>query len=164
MPAHGRWGLIFESSNVIALVSNADTGGGLTVSTSCSPYIDGRWHSLVLAIRRTTYFALYLDGKYIGENTNAQSASMDSTHPLYVGAYPDAGGSGPLAGFYWHGALADLRIYNRCLSPGEVRMLYERPFEMCMDPWPFRTYSIPATLGGVGNIFDSGIFRPVLVR
>jgi len=25
-------------------------------------------------------------------------------------------------------------------------------------------YSVPATLGGVGSIFDSGIFRPVLVR
>ena len=60
---------------------------------------------------------LYLDGELQASVEHVLGASTDE--PIYVGRKGT-----PEQFFYFHGALDDVRVFNRALDQGEVRALY----------------------------------------
>jgi len=76
--------------------------------------LDTEWHH-ILALFNGSEQSVYVDGSLVG--TNAVSAIITDNDPIYIGY----GGSDR----YFPGKIADVRLYNRALSPEEVRILYE---------------------------------------
>ena len=59
---------------------------------------------------------LYVDGKQIGETADFTGKISISDYPLYIGC---------VSGQYFSGIIDEVRIYNRALSPEEIKALYE---------------------------------------
>ena len=59
---------------------------------------------------------LYVDGRHVAESSafDASAFALDADASLRIGAGP---------GDYFHGRLADLRLYNRALEPDEIGRL-----------------------------------------
>jgi hypothetical protein len=81
---------------------------------------EGSWQMLTLTIEKG-YQALYLDGEMQNEKRDSDESGKDiiySDLPLFIG----------FSGFHdqhWVGSIDDVRIYNRALSEGEVKALYD---------------------------------------
>jgi len=93
---------------------------------SASAYNDGTWHLLT-----DTYTAgverLYIDGSFVGSQTQDE-VGFSSTYAYFLGVgYATTAWSdfGPIGGswVYFTGALDDVRIYNRALSPTDIKGL-----------------------------------------
>jgi len=81
--------------------------------------IDTGWHNLVITYNETTPI-FYFDGV---EKWRAQLAAVsipDTANPLTIGR--ESSGT-----YTWGGALDEVRVYNRILSPVEVSALYANP-------------------------------------
>jgi serine/threonine protein kinase len=80
-----------------------------------------RWHHIAL-IRRSNAIEAYLDGQRITDKIVKQSSDASTTGPesVLIGKSIDNRGN---AGFF-RGALDDVRIYNRALTPDEVVLLF----------------------------------------
>ncbi len=81
---------------------------------------DNEWHHVVATYDQTTGKThLYTDGEFQIEESNITSGVFgDGTEPLYIGR--DNAGTN-----FWEDDLDEVRIYNRALSPAEVKALYE---------------------------------------
>lgn len=117
------------------------TGAASIDYTSGINVTAGRWYQVAL-----THSSLAGTGDIWVNGASRQPktgllAAYTNTNVINIGRWPAVYGE-------FAGVIADVRIYNRALSAAEVKLLYERPFDMCIDPWPFRSYSIPATVGG----------------
>lgn len=104
--------------------------------TSCSfssfRIFDGKWHHIVYtnepyitaAKRETRARFLYIDGKRYHVGGSAISEDHDFiafTEPVYLGARNRQGN----AERFFHGIIDEVRIYNRQLTPAEVRQNFE---------------------------------------
>ncbi|KJJ83304.1 Laminin G, subdomain protein 2 domain protein [Candidatus Omnitrophus magneticus] len=77
---------------------------------------DGEWHHVVAVMERDKGITIYVDG--IGETGGApESTDLQFTSDIFFGKY--SGG-----GYYWNGALADIKIYNRAITDDEVLSVY----------------------------------------
>ena len=80
----------------------------------------GKWQMLTLVIEKG-YRGFYVNGVMQNEKRDSDESGKDiiySDLPLFIG----------FAGFHtahWVGSIDDLRIYNRALSPDEVKALYD---------------------------------------
>lgn len=77
------------------------------------------WHH-VAAQRQSDTVRLFVDGRMVAESRSARAAALNltNTQPWKIGA-----GSGD----YFHGALADVRVYRRALTAKEIAGLARRP-------------------------------------
>ncbi len=120
----GRYSLLFENGNLEGMFDRG--AGGVTVTTSETPYIDGNWHLVTLVFNRTGNMTLYVDG--VSKNSSDISAgsatNMTNTDKFFIGAYQDITGVAPSSGKYFTGSIDDVRVYNRALSATEVATLY----------------------------------------
>jgi prepilin-type N-terminal cleavage/methylation domain-containing protein len=78
---------------------------------------DNNWH-YVVAVRRGSTVTYYIDGANKGSFTS--TASMSSTHALWIGRDEPAAGFTP-----FNGLIDEIHIYNRALSDSEIKALYE---------------------------------------
>lgn len=90
----------------------SQSGGTDIYATSINHY--GKWHHAV-CIKKSDKIQLYIDGKIIDEKSDA--GGRDKKTSLKIGCNID--------GWFYHGSIDDLRIYNRALSAEEVKSLYE---------------------------------------
>ncbi len=113
----GQFALFRNNSNTsIGLQINLDTA---IIWTGIQNIFDGGWHSLTLTYDiNLSKYNLYIDAVNQGEQYNKFSPIDISSYNLLFGNEWD--GSGEQIG----GILDDFRIYNRSLSPSEVRQLY----------------------------------------
>ena len=76
------------------------------------------WHH-VAAQRHGDTLRLFVDGEVVAESTSATASALDLTNdqPWKIGA-----GSGD----YFHGSLADVRLYRHALSTEQIRTLAKR--------------------------------------
>jgi hypothetical protein len=93
-------------------------GGGVLVSTPAPAA--GAWHHLAYTWDGTTH-RLYVNGAQAATATTAPQAAAVTA--AYMGLY-DPAVMGPER---YRGALDDVRIYDRPLTPAEVGALAERP-------------------------------------
>jgi len=73
------------------------------------------WH-LVTATFDGTTARLYVDNAQVASDTF--SAPPNTNFPLYIGRYYGASAYG------WNGAIDEVRLYNRALTPTEVIAIY----------------------------------------
>ena len=67
-----------------------------------------------------TSMRLYLNGVQVGVVAKTGAVAMNGNVPLNLGRNPDGSN-------YMHGALDDVRIYNRALTPTEIGALMNNP-------------------------------------
>lgn len=105
-------------------VGNEDTYSPATGTR----YNDGQWHHLATVRESDVSRLLYADGVLVASNTNALGAFDRPLRVLFGAVRP-----GWLAR-WWNGAIDDVRIYNRVLSPAEIGQLAGSP--LATNPRP----------------------------
>jgi len=157
-PAVGRYFIIIENGNIFTLLQTS--GGNKTISTSETPYLDGKWHHAFVAIRRSGNMAFYIDSISIGtvDVSDGSANDYNTAYPLGLGAYQN-GTDGLTFDRLWFDGLLDVpSIYNRALSASEIAQLYLKPF--CMfERDPIELWSA-ATIGGEPPVGAAGIMTP----
>ncbi len=78
---------------------------------------DGLWHHVVAVRTNSTDAEIYVDGSLSGSDSGPVR-SLNNV-PVWIGG---PGFTGP---FVFDGVIDDVRIYNRALSAGEIRQLYQ---------------------------------------
>jgi hypothetical protein len=92
-----------------------------TARRASSPVCDGRWHHLARSYAGGSNGAVrtYLDGDLFAQS--ADSLAVNASRGIRIGWSGNA--SDALGGDYFEGALSEVRVYARELSPDEVRSL-----------------------------------------
>ena len=95
-------------------------------NTNALSLSDGKWHHVAIFVRTGIYAGIYFDGKEIPVSVyQANSGSFNSTAlDIWLGA-PNVNGSTNGAGLL--GDLGNVYIYDRILSPTEIKQLYLNP-------------------------------------
>jgi hypothetical protein len=88
--------------------------GGTTIS-------DSLWHHAVFSFDLRT-ISIFLDGRLDGQVNWTQPAGFQSTSIVRIGVNEFQTG---VRNSFFNGQLDDLRIYNRALTAGEVRQLWQ---------------------------------------
>jgi hypothetical protein len=108
---------------LIQLADGGAYGGWYNYHAGFRVAPDGEWHFLVVTVQRASDTGLrwYYDGVPAGDvaDPTARQGSLSSTSPLLVGRHSFYG-----SGF--SGAVDELQIVNRVLSPAEIATLYTR--------------------------------------
>ena len=106
------------------------------------------WHHVVAVYNNSTNtVTFYLDGIADGTKTIA-GTPLAKTPSLRIGSRaPD---------FYFSGQIDDTRIYNRALSPNEIRLLAQRP-GIAYERAPRKFYSLPAAAGNPTGILINNL-------
>ena len=115
----GRYAFYVDSTNIGALFQPS---GNYLITTSIFPYLDNKFHNLVMTINRTGFMFFYIDE--ISRGTPLDTSSTNginlntSTDHLYIGSYADITGQSPA--LFLNGSIANSLIYNRALSASEI--------------------------------------------
>jgi len=106
-----RWALLRESGNMIMLIE------GASVAINNCTYADSSTRARVLTgyWDRSNVFNLE-NGIQRAVVALADTSSLSNTDPLYVGAYPNSTGTGPQAGLYFGGTIAEIIVYQAALT------------------------------------------------
>lgn len=85
-------------------------------------FAQGQWFQVTCTYDGVSDMKMYVDGVAVGyvyeEGAGLHGNVWDNAHPLTVGRRPDSQ-------FYFDGAIDELRIYDRELTPSEVQTLYQ---------------------------------------
>jgi len=132
--------------------SAADVGhwySSATVADSVS-------HSFAVAIAQDASVVIYVDG-VATTTTRAFGSTVSPVYATtnYVGIGAEQTGPTYGTGKYWPGLLDDIRIYNRALTPAEIRLLASRR-GIGLSPLPYRAAGLPRSL----SVNVGGTWRP----
>ncbi len=102
-------------------------------------FVDGEWH-FVTGNYNGNKIVVYADGQFIDEKYFGVAMNQDSSSsPIFIGS---AAGVGE----YFNGAIDDIRIYNRALTPTEIQQLYQTT-ETQLNQAPLAMFTTSATQG-----------------
>ena len=148
------------SATPTSLALRVASGGGLSISagsTGCTVnggFVAGAWTHFTLVYPGTVIrdMLLYSNGRYLGavtETNGAGSANvavnwLSSTVPT-IGTL---GTGGSFANF--RGQIDDVRIYNRVLTPAEIRLLASRR-GIGLSPLPDRAAGLPRKMSVING-------------
>ena len=127
-----KWGkLRFGVNNAVEMYKDALWDDVTTNAT----YNDGAWHHAtgVFAADGKTRVKLYVDGieatgvKRAGQVQGALSAYTPTTPAARIGGRTDRIEYPELAACFWNGELADVRVWDKALSPEEIEANWARP-------------------------------------
>jgi hypothetical protein len=105
-----------------ALILYETTGGtDHNFTTGYNPPV-GSWVNLTATRSGSDDLDIYLDGSSIGHWSSTAPPATNSFQDLLIGAYWRVTGSQTLVNFF-PGDIDDVMIYNRTLSPSDVREL-----------------------------------------
>jgi hypothetical protein len=115
----GRYSICVENGTIISFFQ---PNINYLISTPIAPYLDNKFHNLVMTIDRTSMMYFYIDGISVGTPLNVSSTSSinlnTSTDNLYIGSYADGSGQSPIG--FLNGYVSQASIYNRALTSDEV--------------------------------------------
>jgi len=105
------------SSNTIWFQLRDTNGTELRMNSGITP-TNGTWYHVVgVRDKSTNKLYIYINGILEGVPISDTTDNIDTVNAPWIGAY-----SGP--GIFFQGLIDEVRIYNRALSPKEVRDLY----------------------------------------
>ncbi len=107
------------------LVSN-NSLGNISAVNSTAPVNDNAWHHVVGTTDRTT-MRMYIDGGADGTANDTSSDTLGSSvEDLSIGVRLPATA-------WFDGDITDVRIYNRTLTPAEIKLLYTPSLTMALE-------------------------------
>jgi hypothetical protein len=119
----GRYSFNLEGGNLLAFFQ---PDNNYIITTPVAPYLDNKFHNLVMTINRTSMAYFYVDGISVGTPLNVSSTSNinlnTSTDNFYIGSYGNVNGQSPL--YFLNGNVSQASIYNRALTAAEVLQNY----------------------------------------
>jgi uncharacterized protein (TIGR02145 family) len=138
----GRYSFYIEDNNLHAFFQ---PDVNYSVTTPIAPYLDNKFHNLVMTIDRTSMMYFYIDGVSVGTPLNVSGVSSinlnSSTDNFYIGSYGSNNGQSPQ--YFLNGNISQASIYNRALTAAEVLQNYNalRPrFGDVTNPTTGRTW------------------------
>ena len=91
-----------------------------------TPLDDGTWYHAVF-MREGSIGRIFLNGNLeVESNAMSGIVSNNRSLPYFIGGVYDSGGAGP-ANWEFEGSIDEVRIYNRALTPDEIRGLATIP-------------------------------------
>jgi len=120
--------------------ASAADGTGCTHSLDGKPLsMVGKWNHVVEIIDRTSAhrMSIWINGKLQVQADDPYDSFYRSKEPLLIGKDPEPFGTAPL-----HGALDDLRIYDRALGKNEVAELYRTSLQVGGSTDGFESLSV----------------------
>ena len=119
----GRYSFFIEDNNLHAFFQ---PDVNYSVTTPIAPYLDNKFHNLVMTIDRTSMMYFYIDGVSVGTPLNVSGVSSinlnSSTDNFYIGSYGSNNGQSPQ--YFLNGNISQASIYNRALTAAEVLQNY----------------------------------------
>ena len=117
----------------------SSTGGAISCIADSS-YTQGEWYHLVQTYNGTIA-RLYINGIKQSDEELISGTIVPTNGHLYFGSWNGTGSS-------FNGSIDSVRIYNRALSPGEVRDLYN------FAPGPVAHWKMDENVSGDGQILN----------
>lgn len=115
----GRYSIYIENNNLGAFFQSNNVFG---TATPITPYLDNKFHNIVMTIDRTSMMYFYIDGILKGTPIDVSSTNginlNTSTDNLYIGSYATSNGQSPA--YFFNGNIGQASIYNRALTTAEV--------------------------------------------
>ena len=121
----GRWGFYFDTADSkFGIVLEGTSSNVYNARYSYSSLNDGNWHFITGTFNRSGNAYLYIDGVQVTGTTisGANGQNLNSTDPLYIGAYGNSTGTAP--SYFFNGYVDDVAVFNRALTAAEVSNLY----------------------------------------
>jgi uncharacterized protein (TIGR02145 family) len=119
----GRYSLYIEFNNLHAFFQ---PDVNYSVTTPIAPYLDNKFHNLVMTIDRSSMMYFYIDGVSVGTPLNVSGTSginlNSSIDNFYIGSYGSSNGQNPFS--FLNGNVSQASIYNRALTAAEVLQNY----------------------------------------
>ena len=119
----GRYSFYIDNNSLNAFFQ---PDNNYIITTSILPYLDNKFHNLVMTIDLTSMMYFYIDGISKGTPLNVSSTSginlNTSTANFYIGSYGSANGLSPL--YFLNGNIGHASIHNRALTATEVIQNY----------------------------------------
>ncbi len=119
----GRYSFYIEYDNLHAFFQ---PNNNYSITTPIAPYLDNKFHNLVMTIDRTSMMYFYIDGISVGTPLNVSGTSSinlnSSTDNFYIGSYGSSNGQSPFS--FFNGSVGQALIYNRAISATEVSTNY----------------------------------------
>jgi len=107
--------ILFQSGGTFRfLTDSGPADGALSIDSGFS--VTSGWHHLVGGRNNSNQVRIYVDGMERGVSYT-ESNSLTSSATLHIGGVDEQ--------FHYSGQVDDIRIYNRALSPSEIKQLYE---------------------------------------
>ena len=114
----GRYNIYIDNNNINAFFQPATNS---LIATPIAPYLDNKFHNIVLSINRTSMMYLYVDGISVGtpiDVSGTSSINLNNSDKFYIGSYASGDGQSPL--YFFKGNVGQVSIYNRALVSSEV--------------------------------------------
>lgn len=117
--------LIMINGTLWLQLADAGAGGGFdNYNSQINALADGKWHLIAVTVDRNNHKGIrwYLDGLPAGaiSNPKGRAGSLDNDSPLRIGRRSVSGDAG-----YFKGAIDELEIFNRVLSPPEIKLIFQ---------------------------------------
>ena len=127
-------------SSIPGLLYGIIRSGGPLITSAPGVVPANQWSHVAFTFNPVTGKSfLYYNGVQVANVSQAPPAEIDSTHiRLYLG-YRDAASSEALAGYRYAGKMDEVSIYNRSLSPSEIKAIYQKGTAGKFDPITFNT-------------------------
>lgn len=105
-------------AGVLEVYMVATTGAINAVQFGPGPgYNNNVWHNFTITWNGSNLLAVYANGINIGNNTTTLSGSFESNAAFRIGSRPVSPG-------FFAGNIAQVSVYNRPLSPSDIRQNY----------------------------------------
>lgn len=121
--SNALWQWRIESSNVIGLVRFDAAVNVVAAFTGTTNVKDGNWHLAVATFSTAAGSRIYVDGLQEATNATTTANRDDGANATFIGSRTNV----PHDPFV--GDIAMQLLYNRALTPGEVRALYADPYQ-----------------------------------
>lgn len=109
----------FSGTGALDAANYDSTAVGWAASAvTTPPPLNGSWHHACSVQRAKNSGELYFNGVRVATD----GVTTGTTTPLFRTLGATTGGSGPITG-----SIDDVRVYNRALSPGEVKTIFINP-------------------------------------
>lgn len=109
--------------------SPTDPGTGYGEETTFQPLKAGQWNHVLFTFTGGTGATIYVNGKSGAQSRigSPPSTLTSATADFILGEFQGLGR-------WWSGSLDNCLVYNRALSPSEIRQLYAQPFAFMRQP------------------------------
>jgi hypothetical protein len=114
----GRYSIYVDNDHINAFFQPATNS---LIATPIAPYLDNKFHNIVLSINRTSMMYLYVDGISVGtpiDVSGTSSINLNNSDNFYIGSYASSDGQNPL--YFFKGNVGQVSIYERALASSEV--------------------------------------------